>query len=160
MNQDTLSRMVGEWIGSGEMTVGSLQGAIEEYMRIEATDIPTCLSYVRKSRITFPSRITLHNELGYLKPSWIGLFLSRGSHIILTWDELGYFKQIDGSDDSRNMIRKIEFPNSFQMVWDNDMEVKTDRGWFKHTAVTKFTSVTRVTTDEADIIDTFAAVPA
>lgn len=41
------------------------------------------------------------------------------------------------------MIRKVEFPEPFQMIWDNAMEVNHGGHWVKHTAVTTFVSVTR-----------------
>ena len=68
---EDLLKMRGEWVGTGEMTVGDNQGPIQEYLKLEETDIEGCLSYIRKSRIDFPGRPTLHNECGYMRlPTW------------------------------------------------------------------------------------------
>ncbi|MCP4368888.1 MAG: hypothetical protein GY797_12355 [Deltaproteobacteria bacterium] len=75
----------------------------------------------------------------------MALLLSRGSYEILEWnDKDGFYRQIASSPDSRNMIRKVTFPKPYEMVWDNEMEVQHDGHWVKHTAVTSFTSITRI----------------
>ena len=138
------SKMLGEWVGLGTMTVGSAKGDITEYLKLEPTDFPNNLSYVRKSRIVFHDRTLLHNEIGYMKPNGAELMLSRGSYVILGWDNAQkQYAQIAGSNDSRNMTRKVTFPSPDEMVWDNDMEVQHDSHWARHTAITTFKSITR-----------------
>lgn len=145
MDEKLFLLMEGEWIGTGEMTVGNREGAIIEALKLEPTDFPLTFSYIRKSRITFQSRTALHNEFGYMRAGDMSLLLSRGSYEILEWVEKEQlYRQIASSPDSRNMTRKVQFPNPFEMVWDNAMEVDHQGQWVKHTAVTKFTSITRI----------------
>jgi hypothetical protein len=68
-----LSKFIGEWFGVGTMTIGSMQGAIQEYVRLEATDQTECLSYVRHSRIVIGGQAELHNEIGYMRVTDISL---------------------------------------------------------------------------------------
>lgn len=142
MDLKELQRMQGEWIGLGTMTVGPNTGDVEEYLRIEATDFPTCFAYIRKSRITFGPRSVTHNELGYLRTTDASLLLSRGSFIILPWsDTEKCYVQSTGSSDSRGMRRAIAFSASGQMVWENSMEVNVQGVWQKHTVNAVFSSI-------------------
>jgi hypothetical protein len=125
------------------MTVGSDAGDVIEYLQVDATDFPECLSYLRKSRITFGNRVSMHNEVGYMRTTDAALLLSRGSYIILPWDTAAQaFVQATGSADSRNMIRKVLYPSPGKMVWDNSMEVNVHGQWVNHTVKAEFTSVT------------------
>ena len=144
MELSDLIKMKGEWVGTGKMTVGDHEGAVKEYIKLEETDVEGCLSYIRKSRIDFPGRPTTHNELGYMQTSEMGLLLSRGSYEILNWnDATGQYEQIASSPDSKEMVRKVSFPSSTQMIWDNHMQVDHGGNWVLHTAYTEFDSITR-----------------
>jgi hypothetical protein len=124
MEQQQLLKMLGVWAGVGTMTVGNDTGDVIEYLQLDSTDFPTCLVYMRKSRITFGNRVSMHNEIGYMRTSDAALLLSRGSYIILPWDETEQaYVQAIGSPDSRNMKRKVLYPSPDKMVWDNSMEV-------------------------------------
>ena len=75
-------------------------------------------SYIRKSRISFQGHTALHNEFGYMGANDMSLMLSRGSYEVLEWvkvEEL--YRQVASSPDSRNMVRKVLFPQPFEMVW-------------------------------------------
>ena len=136
-------KTIGEWTGTGTMTVGNHVGAIVEYMRVEPTDIADCVLYVRKSRINFKTRSVLHNETGYIRPDSVQLMLSRGSYIIMEWKPANNaYEQVVGSPDSRNMIRTISFQGTTGMTWDNVMDVRRGNRWATHTANTAFVSVT------------------
>lgn len=142
MQQDNFKKLLGEWTGSGEMTVGEHVGKILESIKIENTDISTCYSYIRKSSIDFGQRVTLHNEMGYIKPDGTDLLLSRGSYIIMIWDDATQsYNQTAGSKDSKNMIRKITFNSPAEMTWDNVMDVDHGGNWVSHTANTVFTRI-------------------
>ena len=137
--------MNGEWAGTGTMTVGEHEGSVVDYVKLEPTDTEDCFSYVRQSRITFPDRMALHDEVCYMRLEDMGLMLSRGSYVILDWDdECGYYKQVASSPDSRGMTRKVQFPSSHEMIWDNDMEVNQRGHWVRHLAVTRFISISRI----------------
>ncbi|MCP4368887.1 MAG: hypothetical protein GY797_12350 [Deltaproteobacteria bacterium] len=64
MDEKLLLMMDGEWVGTGEMTVGDHKGDIIESLKLETTDLPLTFSYIRKSRITFENQTALHNEFG------------------------------------------------------------------------------------------------
>lgn len=138
MNAIDLSKFVGEWFGNGTMTMGSLGGTIEEYVRIEATDLSGCLAYIRHSRIVIAGQIEAHNEQGYMRASDITLMLSRGSYVVLTWDPaLGLYSQTASSPDTRNMTRKVTLSATGTMTWDSRMEVE-EGTWVPHTILTNF----------------------
>jgi len=144
MELNELLKMRGEWVGSGNMTVGIHQGDIQEYLKLEETDVQGCLSYIRKSRIDFPGRSTLHNEIGYMQTNQMSLLLSGGSYEILKWVEGNFqYEQIASSPDSRNMTRKVLFKSETKMIWDNAMEVDHGGSWVVHTAYTEFRSITK-----------------
>ncbi len=145
MNPIHLSTLIGEWFGVGTMTIGALQGTIQEYVRLETTDRTECLSYVRHSRIVIGGRSALHNELGYMRGTDISLLLSRGSYVILPWDDtLGGYRQAAGSADTRNMTRKVILSADGQMTWDAAMEVQQGGMWVKHAFITTFDSLSLV----------------
>jgi hypothetical protein len=145
MELDELLKMKGEWVGTGKMSVGEHEGDIQEYIKLEETDVEGCLSYIRKSRIDFPGRPTLHNELGYMQTNEMGLLLSRGSYEILDWnDSTQQYEQVASSPDSKDMIRKVTFPSETKMIWDNSMQVDHRGNWVTHTAYTEFVSLTKV----------------
>lgn len=138
-------KMLGEWVGLGEMVVGEFEGKIIESMKIEETDIENFYSYIRKSRIDFGRRVTTHHELGYIRPESISLILSRGSYIELQLKSDGIYEQSEGTPDSKDMRREIIFESDTVMRWNNIMKVDqgTERGgWVEHTANTAFTKVT------------------
>lgn len=142
MDAALLEKMKGDWVGIGTMTVGTHVGDVVEYLKIEPTDFPTCLSYVRKSRITFPGRVVTHNELGYFRTTDVALLLSRGSYVILPWSEPdAAYVQAVGSPDSRNMHRKVNFAATGEMTWDNSMEVNQQGQWVTHTVKAVFSTI-------------------
>lgn len=142
MDIENLLLMKGEWIGLGSMTIGAHSGEIAEYIDLDTTDRDNSLSYIRKSRITFPTRVVLHNEVGYMRTDGMGLLLSTGSYEILDWIEASSrYEQVAGSSDSRNMIREVTFPQDQSMVWENSMEVNHRGSWVSHTTRTEFTLV-------------------
>ena len=127
------------------MTIGSMQGPIQEYVRLETTDRTECLSYVRHSRIVIGGQTALHNEVGYMRSTDIGLLLSRGSYVILPWDDvLGGYLQAAGSPDTRNMTRKVTLSIDGQMTWDAVMEVQHGGVWVAHTILTTFDSLSLI----------------
>jgi hypothetical protein len=139
MNPLDLSKVLGEWYGYGTMTIGSMQGTIKEYVRLELTDRADCLSYLRHSRILIGAQTALHNELGYMRPTDISLMLSRGSYIILNWsDGDNEYRQAAGSPDTRNMRRQVTLLSTGQMKWDASMEVQQVSAWVPHTIITTF----------------------
>jgi hypothetical protein len=141
---EELLKMKGEWVGTGVMTVGDQEGPITEYLKLEGTDIDSCLSYIRKSRIDFPGRPLLHNELGYMQTDEVQLLLSGGSYVILPWNKRSLsYEQSAGSPDSKDMVRMVTFPSAKEMVWDNKMLVNHGGHWVPHTAVTRFISITK-----------------
>jgi hypothetical protein len=143
MDQSQLLIMTGQWTGVGTMTVGSNVGDVVEYLRLDHTDFTTCLSYMRNSRITFGARVSLHNELGYMRTTDASLLLSRGSYVILPWDPTqNAYVQAAGSPDSRNMKREVIFEPNDQMVWHNSMEVNVQGTWVTHIVHSTFTSIT------------------
>jgi len=143
MDQNQLSFMAGEWTGIGTMTVGNNNGDVIESLLLDQTDFVSCLSYKRNSRITFSNHVSLHNEIGYIRLSDVGLLLSRGSYIILPWDPAqNAYVQSAGSPDSRNMKRQVTFLPNNQMTWHNSMEVNVQGNWVTHTVNSTFTSVT------------------
>ena len=145
MNPLDLSKLIGEWFGVGTMTIGSMQGPIQEYVRLETTDRAKCLSYVRHSRIVIGGQTALHNELGYMRDTDISLLLSRGSYVILPWDaSTGGYRQTAGSDDTRNMTRKVILAADGKMTWDASMEVQQGGMWVPHTILTTFDSLSLV----------------
>lgn len=142
MNPLDLRKLIGEWFGVGSMTIGSMQGTIQEYVRLEMTDQTECLSYIRHSRIVIEEHIALHNELGYMRQSDVSLLLSRGSYVILPWDaSLGGYRQAASSPDTRSMTRKVTLSASGQMTWDSAMEVQEGGVWVAHTILTTFDSL-------------------
>jgi THAP4-like, heme-binding beta-barrel domain len=142
MDLQDLLKMEGDWVGTGSMTIGSHSGSIEEFISFENTDKPNSLSYMRKSRITFPGRVVLHNEIGYMRTVGMGLLLSTGSYEILDWVESQKrYEQVAGSADSRNMVRKVEFIDDQTMVWNNSMEVDHGGNWVSHTTETRFVAI-------------------
>lgn len=142
MNPLDLSKLIGEWFGVGSMTIGSMQGTIQEYVRLETTDRTECLSYVRHSRIVIGGQVVMHNELGYMRATDVSLLLSRGSYVILLWDpSLGGYRQAVSSPDTRNMTRKVTLSSSGQMTWDAAMEVQEAGVWVVHTILTTFDSL-------------------
>ncbi|WP_019275594.1 hypothetical protein [Vibrio coralliilyticus] len=144
MELNELLKMKGEWVGTGKMSVGENVGEIQEYIKLEETDVEGCLSYIRKSRIDFPGRPMLHNELGYMQTSEMGLLLSRGSYEILEWNKsTQQYEQVASSPDSKEMIRKVTFPTDTKMIWDNSMQVDHRGHWVTHTAYTEFVSITK-----------------
>lgn len=145
MNPLDLSKLLGEWFGVGTMTIGTMQGTIQEYVRLETTDRTECLSYVRHSRIVISGQSALHNELGYMRETDISLLLSRGSYVILPWDaSLGGYRQAAGSPDTRNMTRKVTMSADGRMTWDAAMEVQHGAVWVTHTILTTFDSLSLV----------------
>ena len=149
MNPLDLTTLIGEWFGVGTMTIGPMQGVIQEYVRLETTDRADCLSYVRHSRIVIAGQTALHNELGYMRPTDISLLLSRGSYVILPWDaSAGGYRQSAGSPDTRNMARKVILAADGQMTWDATMEVQQGGVWVPHAILTTFDPLSvRVSTD-------------
>ncbi|MEP3019037.1 MAG: hypothetical protein ABJO59_12060 [Tateyamaria sp.] len=124
------------------MTVGDHAGEIEEYLKLETTDKDNSLSYIRKSRITFPERTVLHNEIGYMRTDGMALLLSSGSYEILDWiTATAQYEQVAGSADSRNMVRIVEIPHTETMFWRNSMEVDHRGSWVSHTTETKFSAI-------------------
>lgn len=145
MNIVDLCTLIGEWFGVGSMTIGPLQGTIQEYVRLDTTDRTECLSYLRHSRIRIDGQSALHNEMGYLRSTDISLLLSRGSYVILPWDpSLGGYRQAAGSPDTRNMTRKVTMSSAGEMTWDAAMEVQEGGVWITHTILTTFTSLSLV----------------
>ena len=148
MEQGVFAHLEGEWIGSGPFIFGPFPaGEATEYVRIEATDIATAYSYVRRSRITAngaPARI--HNETGFIRTKSIGLMLSKGTWNILEWqDATGDYRQVAASPDTQDMQRKITVVSPSELLWENFMRVHTSGGqWFDHSVVTRFHSINRV----------------
>jgi hypothetical protein len=139
------SKLIGEWFGVGTMTIGTMQGTIQEYVRLETTDRTECLSYARHSRIVIGGQSALHNEVGYIRATDISLLLSRGSYVILPWDaSLGGYRQGAGSPDTRNMTRKVTMSADGKMTWDAAMEVQQGGVWVAHTILTTFDSLSLV----------------
>jgi hypothetical protein len=142
MDPSQFALLRGEWSGIGKMTMGSLTGDVVEYVRMEATESPEILSYVRKSRIVFPGRVAVHNELGFVRVKSVGLMLHRGTYNILEWDEQAqHYAMVAGSADTRQMIRKITFSDPTAMHWYNFMEVQHGGSWVSHEVETDFTSL-------------------
>jgi len=142
MTKEDLAILVGEWFGTGKMTVGAHEGVISEHVIMERTDNEERLVYTRHSRIEFPGRVVAHHEVGYTGLEDLSLLLSRGSYVRLVWDEKEFlFKQVDSTPDTRNMKRKIVLSNGHKMHWDAEMEVNQRGEWVKHTIVTDFVLV-------------------
>ena len=59
MDEQLFLLMEGEWVGTGEMTVGDRKGPIIETLKLESTDFPLTFSYIRKSRISFKGHTAL-----------------------------------------------------------------------------------------------------
>jgi hypothetical protein len=142
MDPTQFALLRGEWTGVGKMTMGALKGDVVEYVRMEATELPEVLSYVRKSRISFPGRVAVHNELGFIRLKSVGLMLHRGTYNILEWDDTTQqYTMVAGSADTRQMIRKITVNNPTSMHWYNFMEVLHGGTWVGHEVVTDFNSL-------------------
>lgn len=142
----------GEWTGMGTMTMGSLKGDVVEYVRMEATELNDVVSYVRKSRISFPGRIAVHNELGFIRVASVSLMLHRGTYNILEWDEKKqYYSMVAGSPDTRVMTRKITFKEETSMHWYNFMEVNHGGNWVSHEVETDFNSLILKPKQQKDI---------
>lgn len=153
VNPLDLSGLIGEWFGVGTISIGNMQGTIQEYVRLETTDRIECLSYIRHSRIVIGGQSALHiggqsalhNEAGYIRATDISLLLSRGSYVILPWDaSLGGYRQAEGSPDTRNMTRKVSIAADGIMTWDSAMEVQQGGVWVTHTILTTFDSLSLV----------------
>lgn len=142
MDGEEIYRLAGEWIGKGHMTMGGSTGEVSEYVRMERTDAPDILSYVRKSTIVFPGRSAVHNELGFIRPDSVSLMLHRGTYNILQWDATQqHYAMVAGSADTRQMTRKITVTGAASMHWHNFMEVKQGSTWVSHTVETDFSSL-------------------
>lgn len=142
MEQDKFETLRGEWTGTGKMTMGALVGDVTEYVRMEATDEPDILSYIRKSQISFPGRNSIHNELGFIRAKSVSLMLHRGTYNILEWDEAhGHYSMVAGSSDTRQMTRKITILSPSTMHWYNFMEVQHGANWVTHEVKTDFKSL-------------------
>lgn len=142
MDETMFSMLLGEWTGAGKMTMGTLIGDVVEYVRMEATESPEIVSYVRKSRISFPGRNAIHNELGFIRAKSVSLMLHRGTYNVLEWDEkLQHYSMVAGSPDTRQMTRKITLTSPAAMHWYNFMEVQHGSGWVSHEVETSFSSL-------------------
>jgi hypothetical protein len=132
----------GEWTGTGKMTIGTLLGDVVEYVRMEATDSPEIVSYIRKSRIQFPGRVAMHNELGFIRLRSVGLILHHGTYNILEWDDKAqHYSMVAGSPDTRKMTRKSTLADAASMRWYNFIEVLHQGNWVAHEVETNFTSL-------------------
>lgn len=142
MDPTQFALLRGEWTGVGEMTMGTLVGEVVEYVRMEATESPEIVSYVRKSRISFPERVAVHNELGFIRLKSVSLMLHRGTYNILEWDDRAqHYTMVAGSSDTRQMTRKITLSDPTSMHWFNFMEVQHGGNWVSHKVETDFTSL-------------------
>lgn len=156
MDPSQFALLRGEWTGTGKMTMGTLLGDVVEYVRMEATDSPEILSYIRKSRIQFPGRVAVHNELGFIRLKSVSLMLHRGTYNILEWDdEAQQYSMVSGSPDTRQMTRKITLANAASMHWYNFMEVLHQSNWISHEVETQFTSLLLKPSHEAVPADFF-----
>ena len=132
----------GEWTGVGKMTMGTLVGDVVEYVRMEATESPEIVSYIRKSRIKFPGRDAMHNELGFIRLKSVSLMLHRGTYNILEWDDRRqHYSMVAGSPDTRQMTRKITLSDPASMHWHNFMKVLHLGKWVSHKVETDFKSL-------------------
>jgi hypothetical protein len=122
--------------------MGTLVGDVVEYVRMDATNSPEVVSYVRRSRIQFPGRVAVHNELGFVRLTSVSLMLYRGTCNILEWDEKAqHYSMVAGSSDTRLMTRKITLPDATSMRWYNFMEVMHEGAWVSHEVETRFSSL-------------------
>ena len=142
MESTKLAMLLGEWTGVGKMTMGAQVGEVVEYVRMDATESPDILSYVRKSRISFVGRSAVHNERGFIRTKSVSLMLHRGTYNILEWDEqLQHYSMVAGSPDTRQMTRKITLNAPNSMHWYNFMEVQHGMSWVSHEVETDFSSL-------------------
>ena len=133
MTKEELAGLVGEWLGTGKMTVGDHEGYITEHVTIDRTDRDDHVVYSRHSRIEFPGRNVAHHEVGYTGVAELSLLLSRGSFVRLEWDDKdGLFRQVASTPDTRNMQRKVVLTNGHEMTWDAEMEVQQNDQWVRH----------------------------
>jgi len=144
MKLEELHKAVGDWVGTGTMNVGHHSGPTFERLTIEPTDFPDSFSYIRKSRIAFPGRDLLHHEIGYLKVDSASIMLSRGTYVILDWNEkTKQYEYNTSSDGTRDVVRTITFQDDTIMMWDSTMEVLQRGEWQRHLACTEFRLVAK-----------------
>lgn len=140
---EKLYAMLGEWRGEGTTTIEGLpEMKIVEHLSIRETDNPDMLAYVRRSRIENfrgPGQPPVfHDELGYMGKTGARLLLSRGSYVVLEWNDHRYEQDPDApSPDTREMFREVSYPAYDRMRWLNEMLIKRpshggEPQWIKH----------------------------